>query len=104
MKNGAGKILKWLWKHGIKTKYVEYQKYAYYDNFHANATFGVDCWQLSDGMYLKAKCNGRARYYLCDSLDKLTVVKGTIGFSQDMFIEGLERYFRECGGNDGSRV
>lgn len=102
--NGVSKILKWLHEHGITTKYAEYQKYGYYDNFHANIVFGVDCWQLSDGMYLKAKCIGRARYYLCDSLDKLTVVKGTIGFSQDMFIEGLERYYRECGGNDGNGV
>ena len=91
--NGVSKIRDWLNEHGIQMEYDEYQQYRYSDNFHISSTFNVDCWRLSDGLFLKVKCRGKAMYYLCENRDSLRTVDGVLGFSQDMFIGELERFY-----------
>lgn len=95
------KILKWLKERGYTCEYVELETWRYYDGFHKGGCYHTELYRVSNGMYIRAKNNGKKMYllYKAESFKGCTQAGSVmLDFSQANFIARATQYFPKIAG------
>lgn len=97
---GISKIQKFLETQGYKVSYEDSEVWRYGDSFHKGSTFIQHLYSINNGMYFRAKEQGKRRYYLYRDKEAMQGNRPCmLNFTQEGFVTDMKKYFPKRDGD-----